>query len=328
MGDRAATLAKAITELEEMYSGIPDESVDLTLQDLAKFKNTPEMNKQTSFALEPISETTRNDQHMLSPLQKLPSLDFNRGLQAVSNQYQFISHDQLDLISEERDIVHPLRLHQHHHHGHDVGDQSKFNGHNVHHQNLSPNGHSAGMIGMQVYDHDHVSGTSMSAVSNMYHRQDQRTPARRRPGIPHSKICTLCSTYIYIFRHRCLVCGRVYCRQCVNVGMGEMTEGRKCVECLGRKFSHRYIQRAGQLGCCGGWRYPSEVTQAELKWAEKGPRRNAERAQFRSGMMSTASRSPMTPRTPTGAHTSIEPDSFVASSTYSPYTPSHRHYPF
>lgn len=24
------------------------------------------------------------------------------------------------------------------------------------------------------------------------------------------------------------------------VGMGEMTEGRKCVECLGRRFSQRY----------------------------------------------------------------------------------------
>ena len=36
------------------------------------------------------------------------------------------------------------------------------------------------------------------------------------------------------------VCGRVYCRQCVVIGMGEMTEGRKCIECLGRRFGHRY----------------------------------------------------------------------------------------
>jgi hypothetical protein len=37
------------------------------------------------------------------------------------------------------------------------------------------------------------------------------------------------------------VCGRVYCSRCVKIGMGEMIEGRKCIECLGLKFSQRYI---------------------------------------------------------------------------------------
>ena len=37
------------------------------------------------------------------------------------------------------------------------------------------------------------------------------------------------------------VCGRVYCSRCVKIGMGEMVEGRKCIECLGLKFSQRYI---------------------------------------------------------------------------------------
>jgi hypothetical protein len=27
----------------------------------------------------------------------------------------------------------------------------------------------------------------------------------RRPGIPHSNICTLCNKYVYLFRHRFLV---------------------------------------------------------------------------------------------------------------------------
>ncbi|KAI3410820.1 uncharacterized protein J3R85_018427 [Psidium guajava] len=168
--------------------------------------------------------------------------------------------------------------------------------------------------------HDDMMSMSMS-VSMAAHGQ------RRRPGIPHSNICTICSTYIYMFRHRCLVCGRVYCRQCVSIGMGEMTEGRKCVECLGRRFSQRYIQRAGQIGCCS-W-YPSIVKQAELKWAEKGPRRTAERADGRGGMVSR-SRSPVTPRTPTTAHpgsisiSPSNPPSFV----YSPYSPHHHHIPF
>ncbi|CAH9129319.1 unnamed protein product [Cuscuta epithymum] len=91
-----------------------------------------------------------------------------------------------------------------------------------------------------------------------------------RPGTPHSNRCTLCRTYIYFFRHRCLVCGRVYCRACMRIGMGEMSQGRKCVSCLGRRFHPRYIQIAGQLGfCCMG--YPSTVKQQELKWAEIGP---------------------------------------------------------
>ncbi|KAL1541032.1 hypothetical protein AAHA92_25302 [Salvia divinorum] len=70
--------------------------------------------------------------------------------------------------------------------------------------------------------------------------------------------------------HRCLVCGRVYCRQCVAIGMGEMKEGRKCIDCLGRRFSQRYINKAGNVGCCLG--YPSTVKQQELEWAEKGLR--------------------------------------------------------
>ncbi|KAK8921881.1 hypothetical protein KSP39_PZI020850 [Platanthera zijinensis] len=92
-----------------------------------------------------------------------------------------------------------------------------------------------------------------------------------RCGIPHSNICALCSSYLRILRHRCLVCGRVYCRNCVGIGMGEMTEGRKCKDCLGRRFSQRYIKSAGRFGCCI-W-YPSEVKKQELTWAEKGPSR-------------------------------------------------------
>ncbi|KAF8018730.1 hypothetical protein BT93_H3586 [Corymbia citriodora subsp. variegata] len=180
---------------------------------------------------------------------------------------------------------------------------------------------NTGMVENGSMGHDDMTSMSMSmSMSMAAHGQ------RRRPGIPHSNICTICSTYIYIFRHRCLVCGRVYCRQCVSIGMGEMTEGRKCVECCGRRFSQRYIQRAGQIGCCS--RYPSLVKQAELKWAEKGPRRTAERAYGRGSMVSR-SRSPVTPRTPTRAHPSSisinpsNPPSFV----YSPYSPhSHRHH--
>ncbi|KAH6814195.1 hypothetical protein C2S51_023213 [Perilla frutescens var. frutescens] len=135
--------------------------------------------------------------------------------------------------------------------------------------------------------------------------------ARRRPGIPHSNICALCCNYIYICRHRCLVCGRVYCRQCVSIGMGEMTEGRKCIDCLGRRFSQRYIERAGNVGCCSVW-YPSVVKQQELKWAERGPRRNGDNRYGNSVMQVSRSRSPVV-----GLATP-SPPSFLITSPFSP----------
>lgn len=70
------------------------------------------------------------------------------------------------------------------------------------------------------------------------------------------------------------MCGRVYCRRCVGAGMGDMTEGRKCIDCLGRRYSHRYIHRAGDAGGrCGFcfWGNAKAVTAQELVWAEKGP---------------------------------------------------------
>ncbi|KAF7040892.1 hypothetical protein CFC21_050759 [Triticum aestivum] len=115
------------------------------------------------------------------------------------------------------------------------------------------------------------------------HAGSGRSRQMRRAGIPHSNLCATCSRYMHVFRHRCLVCGRAYCRRCVGAGMGDMTEGRKCLGCLGRKYSHRYIHRAGRgataaagllcLCCCAlhAWGSSSSVRAEELLWAEKGP---------------------------------------------------------
>ncbi|ONH99652.1 hypothetical protein PRUPE_6G041100 [Prunus persica] len=358
MGDKA-TLAKARMELEDMYQGIPDESVNLTFQDFAELQlnriASSEKKKPNPILLDPISKLKYTTQPSSpSPLTKLPSLDFNRALQAsnINHSHHHVDHagpygghvnHHLDhhQMNSHHDLGHDHGMHHGHasrgSHGHNHDQGHGHDGHviNNHHMN-SPTGptcHAGGGLrhgletSMGAYDHD-VSGISMA--SGVYNRQQDRG-GRRRPGIPHSNICTLCSTYIYIFRHRCLVCGRVYCRQCVMLGMGEMTEGRKCVECLGRRFSQRYIQRAGKVGCFS--RYPLIVKQAELKWAEKGPRRSGGNngAYGGSTMMSPRSRSPMapvTPRTPNTAHnTSSSPNSFVMnSSSYSPYSPTHRHH--
>ncbi|XVF46115.1 hypothetical protein PTKIN_Ptkin03bG0000800 [Pterospermum kingtungense] len=282
MGD----LAKARMELEEMYLGIPDDSVNLTFQDLADMKqkaNASDKKKSTSVQ-EPLQEAKNPKQG--SPLSKLPSLDFKRGLQATNDHIQEHGYEDMDM--------------GHHHQSHRS-------------HATSPRGNRHGLERSLAYD-----DVSVISMASTYPERGQR----RRPGIPHSNICTICTTYIYIFRHRCLVCGRVYCRQCVFMGMGEMTEGRKCTLCLGRRFSQRYIKRAGKMGCFS--RYPSNVKQAELKWAEKGPRRSGERAYGQASAMMSRSRSPANPRT----HATSTTPSFIASSpSYSPYAPTHHHLP-
>ncbi|KAL1558767.1 hypothetical protein AAHA92_09193 [Salvia divinorum] len=238
MGDRG-TLAKAKKELEDLYLGVPDESVNLTFQDFAQVRHHQSQNNAETKELSPSS--TMQPIAEKSPLSSpLPSLDFSKGFPTP----------------------------HHHHRSHLDIDQRSI-----------------------MYDDMSVAYAAERG-------------GRRRPGIPHSNICAVCCNYIYICRHRCLVCGRVYCRQCVNTGMGDMTEGRKCTDCLGRRFSQRYIHKAGNIGWC--MVYPSVVKQQELKWAERGARRSGDNMRYGNR------RSPVPPGTPSRHHTN--PPSFVMNS--------------
>lgn len=67
--------------LEDLYQGIPDESVNLTFQDLAQV-NTSEKQKTTT--------TTTIASRSLA---KLPSLDFTKGLQASNQHHDHHLHD-------------------------------------------------------------------------------------------------------------------------------------------------------------------------------------------------------------------------------------------
>ncbi|KAG6506619.1 uncharacterized protein LOC121982796 [Zingiber officinale] len=249
MGDSTTSLAKARNELEDLYLGVPDESVDLSFKDLTSFQENGVTEKKVSSMVR-IDEESVLEALKASPINKSPSIDFSKGLQGANKSYGV----EVELFRE--------RLLQ---------------------NSFKRSSKSAAMMLERSNAYDDMSGLSMTSTAV------RETGRRRQPGIPHSNICALCSIYIYIFRHRCLVCGRVYCRSCVGSGMGEMSEGRKCVECLGRRFSQRYIKRAGKALCC--WRYPSRVKVQELMWAEKGPRRSGER-QYRSGV-SSAIRSPV-----------------------------------
>ncbi|KAL3517955.1 hypothetical protein ACH5RR_020544 [Cinchona calisaya] len=323
MGD-LVKISKAKRELEELYSGIPDDSVNLTFSDLAELRQMstpPSIDKKNSGPLDPITETSSPRTEEVEPLTN--SLDFSRGLKASAHQIQYQSQHLPHLhhlTPHCRETYNSPILNNHYVQG-EITTPNHHQQHHHHHVS-SPFNHSCqhGMHSDMVYD----DMSQMSGMSNMAY-PDHRG-GRRRPGIPHSNICTICTTYIYIFLHRCLVCGRAYCRQCVGIGMGEMTEGRKCIECLGRRFSQRYIQRAGQIGCCMG--YSSIVKQQELKWAEKGTRGSGDNNRYnRSGMvMVSRSTNPAPPRTPNhraanNPHSFVSnaQSSFVMGSPYSPY---------
>jgi hypothetical protein len=97
-------------ELEEMYLGIPDESVDLTFQDLAEMTQNvkaPEKKKLTT--TEPISEAKTPIKG--SHLTKIPSLDFSIGLQAANRHH----HHRLDHKAGDLYRGHD---HDHDHHSH------------------------------------------------------------------------------------------------------------------------------------------------------------------------------------------------------------------
>ncbi|XP_020275044.1 uncharacterized protein LOC109849604 [Asparagus officinalis] len=288
MGD-SATLAKARQELEDLYLGIPDASVDLTFKDMTNIQQNDVAERKTTTNKAPIHQDPHKDlKTAINDLTKSPSLDFSKALQGAK------PHDRRTIEDE---------LYREHY----ARSNVKRTGNGLRPLNVESS---------LVYD-------DASAISTLSPLEEKG--GKKRTGIPHSNICPLCNKCIYFFRHRCLVCGRVYCRNCVGKGMGEMTEGRKCVDCLGRRFSPRYIHRAGKTGCWG--RYSGFVKQQELMWAEKGPRKRGERRYNEKSsrnsvvMPATPRKSYVVPGTPNrfaDNNYNSNPSSFIASSTFSP----------
>ncbi|ERN04158.1 hypothetical protein AMTR_s00077p00082450 [Amborella trichopoda] len=184
MGDKA-TLTKARLELEELYAGVPDDSVNLTFKDLAGIKSklstensrksrtspesvrridgSPESGQRTDEMVgnhwkndkrELIYENSPGDMLKGSSLSKSESLDFMKGLRASQGGFE---------PPLAYSLASPIRL-----------------------------GLENGRERSSVYDE----ASAMDSFS--------RSPYRKRPGIPHTNICTLCSAYIYMFKHRCL----------------------------------------------------------------------------------------------------------------------------
>lgn len=169
-------------ELEELYQGIPDESVNLTFQDLANLNSSSPQHKKNTTTMstinDPISDSSMVSSNptkvpsspSLSPLSLTPSHDFRKGLHPYSNH----SHHH-----------HDINNHHHHHHHRRGGAQPQ-----------SPQSRASEYS--MGYDHA-MSGESLASGKG------GGAGRRRRPGIPHSKICTICNNYVYFFRTRCLV---------------------------------------------------------------------------------------------------------------------------
>jgi len=165
-------------QLEELYQGIPDESVNLTFQDLANVNSS----NNTLATTKHVSEggIINNPTNIPSPsLSTVPRLDFKKGLEAS--------------------------YHSHHHHD---------NNYNHHHQHQQHRGGGDSPWGRFSHASDGVpSRTGEYSMSYNGMKSGESFASgkggsgrRRRPGIPHSKICTICSNYVYLFRTRCLVC--------------------------------------------------------------------------------------------------------------------------
>ena len=255
MGEKAATLRMARQELEDLYLGVPDDSVDLTFKDLVV--RPPARAAVSPTALAAIHEHDEKERNSKALLR------------SSTNIFTYkVESDNDDDGGEHRQ----------------GGAATATAGFQL---SPSPSPPPAGRRSRTAITPSAAAeGTDERRSSHHDLRRNGGLGHYRRPGIPHSNLCALCGTYVHILRHRCLSCGRVYCRRCVGAGMGDMPEGRKCVDCLGRKYSHRYIHKAGRtasaaagiLCCCGlhGWGGKGSSLRAqELLWAEKGaaPRR-------------------------------------------------------
>ncbi|KAF7120872.1 hypothetical protein RHSIM_Rhsim13G0059500 [Rhododendron simsii] len=256
-------LEKARKELEDFYLGVPDDSEDLSFDYLAQAqqrKAGPSTNIKKSGPLDPTAETNPRKQEQSTQFCRV-SNDSNGGsfwnhrarggneprASRGPHRYPHRINDavslghvvpqasfplQIVLVPRQTIWVSPQQC------AVEKGSRAQHAVNNLCTRREGGGGfRSHAVESSMVYDE--MSG--MTRVGSMSRYPLRGEEGRRRPGIPHSNKCTICCDYIFVFRTRCLVvCGRAYCRQCVSIGMGEMTEGRKCIECLGRRFSQRY----------------------------------------------------------------------------------------
>lgn len=194
--------------LEDLYLGIPDESVNLTFKDLAELtqnsKPISEKKIPTTMKAIPGSNIPKKGSPTTS-LKRAPGLDFNKGLEASNYHLHPDDHHDLDHHVKIRDNTsdfHGSSRAQDHLHGlYAGGEIGRHQGHATpegRFRHVADYHHLGDGRSSFAYDED----VSVIGMASVYQERRQK---RRPAGIPHSNICTVCSTYVYIFRQRCLV---------------------------------------------------------------------------------------------------------------------------
>lgn len=186
---KTSKLAKAQRDLEEMYMGVPDESVNLTFQHLAHIKQ---------------HHVVTHTQTMISP--------------AACGK-----REPVDMSASNNTLSKLPTPNQYHHETHI--SSSGASGSNINHarRHLETNSINSpeppsvsNMYRHACYENDddmmtmrrQYQGTDANTIKQFAMRSPVNSPrgvVAGRQGIPHSKICAICDRHIHVFRHRCLV---------------------------------------------------------------------------------------------------------------------------
>lgn len=240
MGDKA-TLRMARQELEDLYLGVPDDSVDLTFKDLPAASSWS-FNAGAATAAPPPAEDDERERQKTALARsstniftyKLESSDDgdvdDGGAKLQLADHRFVPAAGLDLPPLSPPPPHHHHRQQQQHRvdddHHDDDDQCH---HHHHHQKQQQ--HRGYIVAAAAAGNNITTTSSTSTVvgeaaggrrsrrfaggDEQWNNKQQHDPSTivtssranyKRPGIPHSNICALCTDYVYLFRHRCLVC--------------------------------------------------------------------------------------------------------------------------
>lgn len=252
MGDKA-TLRLARQELEDLYLGVPDDSVDLTFRDFA-FHPAPAAAKTSPAAAAAAATTSSN----LLPNNAAAIADHvsvdgdadderkaTAGALARSSTTNIFTYRPLEdhedvatagggggggvlaaaggrggLLQLPPIPASPPTPKARLAHSDDDDDEDYADHH--HHQYHHPAAAAATNAGTTSSSRSGAAGGRPSRRSHVAddavggrERHAAHSSNHRRPGIPHSSICALCNNYVYVFRHRCLV--RANCKPFIHI---------------------------------------------------------------------------------------------------------------
>jgi hypothetical protein len=274
MGDKA-TLRLARQELEDLYLGVPDDSVDLTFRDFA-FHPAPAAAKTSPAAAAAATTTSNFLPNNTAAIADHVSVDGDAdderkataGALARSSTTNIFTYRPLE---DHEDVAAggggglaaavgrggllqlspipaspPTPTARLAHSDDDDEDYADHHHHQYHHHpaaaaNAGTTSSSrSGAAGGRPSRRSHVADDAVGGRE----RHAAYSSNHRRPGIPHSSICALCNNYVYVFRHRCLV--RANCKPFIHIVLFMIIFSL-------RSIADMSIRCAGACTAAGAW---------------------------------------------------------------------------